>query len=274
MGLIIIGRKVCAAAEHWEQELAMDRKQILIARLDDIGRSLQKAGHALALIGLGSVGNALERLDEYSDLDFFAIVEEGSKQKFIQNLDWLSSVCPVAYHFQNTPDGHKLLFADGVFCEFAVFEAAELRGIPFARGRIIWKQPQVDDSICMPARPSSAAMRDKDWLLGEALTNLYVGLCRFHRGEKLSAAHLIQHYAVDRVVELAELVEKEAPIGRDDFAQDRRFELRFPEVARELPRFMQGYERSCPSARAILDFLEKRFSVNAAMAQAIRDLCA
>lgn len=252
----------------------MDRKQILIARLNDIGRSLESAGHALALIGLGSVGVELERLDEYSDLDFFAIVETGYKPRFIQNLDWLSSVRPIAYHFQNTPDGHKLLFADNVFCEFAVFEAAELRGIPFAHGRVIWKQPQVDDSVCIPARPSAAATRDREWLLGEALTNLYVGLCRYHRGEKLSAAHLIQQYAVDRVVELVELVEKEASTCRDGFASDRRFELRFPVAAHELPSFIQGYERSCPSAKAILEFLEAHFPVNAAMARAIRELCA
>jgi hypothetical protein len=266
MGLITIGRPVHTAA--------VDKKQILVARLNDIGHSLENAGHALALIGLGSVGIELERLDEYSDLDFFAIVEEGYKPRFTQNLDWLSSVCPIAYHFQNTPDGHKLLFSDNVFCEFAVFEAPELRGIPFARGRIIWKQPQVEDSICIPARPSAAARRDREWLIGEALTNLYVGLCRFQRGEKLSAAHLIQHYAVDRVVELVELVEQEAPGRRDEFANDRRFEVRFPEAARELPKFMQGYERSGPSAIAILDFLEKHFAINAAMAQAIRERCA
>ena len=44
----------------------------LLKRLDDIGQSLERSGHALALIGLGSVGVELDRLDSYSDLDFFA----------------------------------------------------------------------------------------------------------------------------------------------------------------------------------------------------------
>jgi hypothetical protein len=39
------------------------------------------------------------------------------------------------------------------------------------------------------------------------LTNLYVGLGRFHRGEKLSALRFIQHHAVDRFLELTEQVE-------------------------------------------------------------------
>jgi hypothetical protein len=47
----------------------------LLYRLDEIGKSLEKSGHALALIGLGSVGLELERLDQYSDLDFFVIVQ-------------------------------------------------------------------------------------------------------------------------------------------------------------------------------------------------------
>ncbi len=252
----------------------MDKKQILIARLNDIGHSLENTGHALALIGLGSVGAELERLDEYSDLDFFAIVEEGYKQRFIRSLDWMSAVSPVAYHFQNTPDGHKLLFTDGVFCEFAVFEARELAGIPFARGRIVWKQPHVGDAICVPVRSCAPATRDRDWLLGEALTNLYVGLCRHHRGEKLSAARLIQHSAVDRVLELAALIESETPANRDGFANDRRFEKRFPQAARQLPGFIQGYTRTPESAQVILSFLEKHFPVNPAIAQAIRDLCA
>lgn len=226
------------------------------------------------MIGLGSVGVETERLDEYSDLDFFAVVEEGHKPRFIQNLDWLSSVCSIAYQFQNTADGHKLLFSDGVFCEFAVFEPAELRGIPFGCGRIVWKQPHVDDSICIPAAPGAPAMRDRDWLLGEALTNLYVGLCRFHRGEKLSAARFVQQHAVDRAVELVKFVEQEAPAGRDAFANDRRFEFRFPDATCELPLFMQGYGRSRESARAILDYLEGHFPINAAMARAIRELCA
>ena len=37
-------------------------------------------------------------------------------------------------------DGHKVLFEDDVFCEFAVFEAHELVNIPFAEGKIIWKE--------------------------------------------------------------------------------------------------------------------------------------
>jgi lincosamide nucleotidyltransferase B/F len=245
----------------------------LLARLDAIGQSLEKSGHALALIGLGSVGVEVERLDEYSDLDFFAIVEEGYKSRYIDNLDWLRSLCPIAYHFRNSADGYKLLFQDDIFCEFAVFEQSELRTIPFAKGRVIWKQPHIEGTIGVPVAASAPARQpDVEFLIGEALTNLYVGLGRFRRGEKLSAARFIQQYAVDRIVALAPLLEKEQGASKDDFSSERRFEQRFPVIAQSLPRFILGYEHSVESALAILAFLEQHFDVNRAIADAIRHL--
>jgi hypothetical protein len=249
------------------------RKQLLLERLDEIGRCLERTGHALALIGLGSAGAERDRMDEYSDLDFFAIVEDGCKQRYLGELDWLDRAQPIAYCFRNTADGYKLLFQDGVFCEFAVFEPAELREVPFCRGRIVWKQAHIEDSIAIPARSAAPPHpRARDWLIGEALTNLYVGLCRHRRGELLSAARCIQGHSVDRVMELAALLYEETPGRADAFANDRRFEQRFPEMAPVLARAVQGYARSPQSAAAVLEFLEQHFDINAAMAGAIREM--
>lgn len=247
----------------------------LLRRLEEIGGSLERSGHTLALIGLGSVGADLDRLDAWSDLDFFAVVEDGHKGRFVDDLGWLEAVSPIAFAFRNTPDGHKVLFADGVFCEMAVFEPAELVGIPYSRGRIVWKQPWVDDALAVPVRPEpTPPVRTVGWLLGEALTNLLVGLGRFRRGEKLSAMRLVQGHAMDRVVELAALAEQEQPGQRDPFNPDRRAELRFPALAMELQRLAQGYDRTPESALAILSFLERHLEVNAPIAAAIRDLAA
>ena len=252
----------------------MSRKDILLSRLGEIGRALERSGHALALIGLGSAGLERERLDEFSDLDFFAIVEDGWKNRFIDSLDWLESIRPVVYRFRNTVDGYKLLFDDGVFCEFAVFERPELASIPFAEGQIVWKQPHVDDSIARPLlRNKPDEVRTVEWLVGEALTNLYVGMCRYRRGEKLSAQRFVQHYCVDRMIELAEKTSVEQDRLRDPFSRERRLEQRDPELARLLPEFIQGYHRTPESALAILVHLENHFDVNASMAAAVRELC-
>ncbi len=249
----------------------MDKSRRLLDRLDAIGHSLDRSGHALALIGLGSVGLELARLDEHSDLDFFAIVEEGCKRGYLDDLSWLSDLCPIAYCFRNTDDGCKLLFADDIFCEFAVFELPELDAISYAPGRIVWKQPHVAATLAIPAHlPEAPPSREVAWLLGEALTNLYVGLERDRRGETLSALRFIQQYAVDRLLELAGQIEPEQPAGKDSFTQERRFEQRFPGVTARLPAFMQGYRRNRESAAAILDFLEEHFAVDPAMSAALR----
>src|SRR5258706_1288994 len=241
----------------------MSDPHALLERLDASGKSVARSGHALALIGLGSVGLELDRLDAYSDLDFFAIVADGYKARYIENLDWLSAVAPVAYHFRNTVDGHKLLFQDGIFCEFAVFERAELAAIPFAAGRVVWKQPGVAETIGTPVKSGMApTTREADFLVNEALTNLYVGLGRLRRGEALSAARFIQGYAVDRLLELAPQLEPEQPAHADAFVLERRCEQRFPNLAQALPGFVQGYKRSRESAAAILSFLEQHAEVN------------
>jgi len=250
------------------------KTQSLLKRLDEIGQSLDRSGHALALIGLGSVGLELDRLDSYSDLDFFAIVEEGYKSAYLDSIDWLSDVHPIAYSFLNTDDGYKVLFEDGIFCEFAVFEPAELEKIPFAPGRIVWRRAEVPDTFGEPATiPSLKQNRGRDWLLGEAVTNIYVGLHREKRGERLSATRFIQGYAVDRLLELVEGIEPANEAYRDPFVNERRFEQRFPALTSQISTWMQGYERNCESALAILAFLEEHFEVNESLARSIRELC-
>jgi lincosamide nucleotidyltransferase B/F len=248
--------------------------QSLLTRLDEIGRSLEQSVHALALLGLGSTGLELDRIDSYSDLDFFAIVEQGYKQAYINSLDWLGNIHPIAYRFRNTEDGYKLLFADGIFCEFAVFELEELMRIPFAPGRIVWKRSDLPDILGQPpSGPTIPSKRDQDWLLGEAVTNIYVGLQRDKRGEKLSAMRFIQSYAVDRLLELVEYIDTPMEVHRDPFVSERRFEQRFPNLVPQLSMWTHGYEHNRESALAILEFLEKHFEVNQAISKEIRDLC-
>lgn len=250
------------------------KHELLLARLDAIGSSLDRSNNALALIALGSCGVELERLDNYSDLDFFAVVESGHKNEYLESLEWLSSICPLSYAYRNTRDGFKILFEDGVFCEFAVFETPELRGIPFAPGRFVWKKSGVPDTLCLP-EPGMYPRTEhsNEWLAGEVLTNLYVGMSRDGRGEKLSAMRAIQVNAVERVLELAMKLEPETSVARDIYAFDRRFERRYPASSRALPEYIQGYARNAESALAILAFLEAHFEVNPAMKREIVDLC-
>jgi hypothetical protein len=244
----------------------------LLQRLDAIGASLATRPDALALIGLGSCGVETHRLDEWSDLDFFVIVQAGAKQAYLRNLDWLEAAHPIAWHFQNTADGHKVLMREGVFCEFAVFEPQELDAVVRTAGRIVWKREGVDEAIAGPGTHNpQPPTTDETWIVGEALSNLLVGLLRWHRGERLCAMRFVQSYALDRVIELDAL--RRRPPAGDMFSIERRLEKRQPALAGLLPTLAPGYERTPEAALAVLQALQDRGAVlDASVTRRIREL--
>lgn len=243
----------------------------LLQRLENIAGALQASGHALALLALGSVGQELQRLDAWSDLDFFVIVEPGHKARYIDSLDWLAAAHPLAWHYRNTADGHKVLMTDGVFCEFAIFEPHELAGIPYAPGRIVWRRDEVDPGLAVPRRQLPApGLPDYNWLVGEVLSCLLVGLSRWRRGERLSATRFVQGHAVDRLIELDQLLAPppaDAAVA-DPFNRERRLEKRQPALAAELPALVPGYDDTPAAALAMLQALRRR---GVAIAPALAD---
>ena len=160
-------------------------KQQLLARLDAIGAALKASGEALALLALGSVGVETDRIDAYSDLDFFAIVKPNRKQRFMDNLDWLAA--PIAYSFRNTEEVTRCFTKMAFSRNSPSSSRANSHAIPFAPGRIVWKADEFDASLTAP-RVRSPYKYALDWVLGEALTNLYVGMGRERRGETAGGA--------------------------------------------------------------------------------------
>jgi hypothetical protein len=252
---------------------AMPDPDLLTGRLEAIGRELARRDGALALLGLGSAGLDGHRLDAWSDLDFFVIVAPDHKWRYIDDLDWLSAVAPLAWSVRNTVDGHKALFEDGVFCEFAVFEPRELPGIPYAPGRVVWHAGGFDTAGLEPApRGAPFGSGDEEFILGELLSNLYVGLSRYARGERLSAFWLVQHHAVDQLLALLALRGESSGGDADGFARDRRFERRFASHRDLIRAVTPGYDDTPAAAERMLDFLAPRVALNPALAAEIRRL--
>lgn len=252
----------------------MAAKEQLLGRLDEIGGSLERRGEALLLLGVGSVGVETERIDEYSDLDFFVIVKPGFKQMYIERLDWLEEVYPLAFSFRNTADGYKILFEDGIYGEFAVFEEEEMEHVAYSEGRIVWMNPTyTKPEIAKGGRRTETQRREGlDFPLNEALTNLYVGLCRYARGEKLSAARFVQSFAVDNILSVLYLLEKEESYFPDVFGEERRMEKRYPSFAERVGDMILGYQRTPESALHVLRYLEEVYPVNSRMSAEIRRL--
>ena len=253
----------------------MPEVEHLLARLDAIAASLERRDSALALLALGSVGRDRHRLDEHSDLDFFAVVRPGAKQEYLEDLGWLEDAHPLGWSFRNTRDGHKALFADGVYCEYAVFEPDEVAEAHHPGGRVGWHREGFDTSLCEPRHaPGPPEDHPMEWLVGEALSNLYVGMCRYLRGERWSAAIFVQSHALHRVADIVVKQSGGAEEGRDPYTVDRRFESRHADADALFARCMRGYERTPESALEILAFLEARCEVGPVIAAEIRRLCA
>jgi len=239
----------------------------LLERLDAIGRVLSTRADAVALLGLGSVGRDLHRLDEHSDLDFFVIVDDDAKERYLESIDWLEQAAPVVYDFRNTVDGRKILFEDDVYAEYAVFTLAEVERAAFMPGRVVWQRTGAPDGLGELGKLPSPSRATPEFHVNEALTNLYVGLHRDARGEVLSGMRLIQVHAVDRLLTYLDLTGGRE--GQDAFAVERGAERR---VELPLERMVQGYARNRESALAILEWLESRADVSPVLAARIRAL--
>lgn len=239
-------------------------------RLNELSKVLQNKSDCLALLALGSCAE-LDRQDEWSDLDFFVIVEDAKQLNYLENLDWLEACAPLAYSFRNTIDGHKIMWDDGVYAEYAVFEMHMLPKIPFTTGLIMFKKEGVELSESSFI-PMPNLHQDIDYAVNEILTNLYVGLSRYHRGEILSAFKLIQVHAIDRVLSMADKLYVSRFENEDAFALDRRVEIRHPELCSLFTLSLLGYSQVLQSAKVLLEYLKSITELNPMMVNEIEKL--
>ncbi|TNF09581.1 MAG: hypothetical protein EP317_00585 [Bacillota bacterium] len=246
------------------------KKQDILNTINLMIQQFKTDEHILCFLGLGSLSNQ-SRLDDYSDLDFFLIVEKGYKKSYLESLFWLD-VKPIAYQFKNTQDGYKVLYEDGVFLEFAVFEEEELRTAEFSPGKILYMKETFDVSLVeKPLKQKNQT--PSDYRVNEILTNLYIGLLRDKRGEKASGHAFIQVYAMNHIYQLLPTLYLEnKEIDRDQYVPERRIEFRVKNQEHLLASMMQGYNHNRESAKAILNFIHKHYDINEALKDAILEL--
>lgn len=241
-----------------------------LQRLDEIAAHLSTRDDTIALLGLGSAGAQRGRLDDHSDLDFLLVVADGATSRYASATEWLPG--PVVWSFAHERHGRKALLADGTFLEYVVLTVPELRRVPFRGARVVWRRadapPGLTESDAPVPRPPFDTV---EFHLGEALAGLFTGLHRDLRGERLSAARLIQGQAVDRVIALLRLSEGEPPY-RDVFDASRRVERTYPPEILPLAAMVPGYRGNAAAARVILGWLSARFRVPAPIGTAIEEM--
>ena len=232
--------------------------------LEILSNAARNSPHAIALIGAGSAGTEIARMDQYSDIDVLLVVEDGFSPGFINDNSWFGRDLPIVFAFRDTDHGNKALLENGVFLEFAIFTQAELaqNGIPGLR--TIWSKSEFSLPELSAQQP---IVREISYYVDQALSNLLVGALRLRRGERLAALAMIERYALTNLL-LAYRV-KHNLIIQDPFSIERRAEQT---LHVDFAALVQGYERLEQSLARNLAFAEENFEVNESMTQAIRDL--
>ncbi|WP_428266838.1 hypothetical protein [Haliangium sp.] len=209
---------------------------------DYTARLLERVQSEPAILGLVAVGSMAERShmpDEWSDHDFWLVVEETEAERYRNEYDWLPTPEEIVLAFRETPEGVKVLYADGHLLEYAVFT---LEGIKVAKVndyRVLLDRAGISvrmDALRSDTRTWVASTDGDDgYLIGQFLTNLVVGVGRYRRGEKLSAHHFVKISALDHFVRLVgRTLTAEHPELRDDLDPRRRFESCYPELGQAL----------------------------------------
>ena len=249
-----------------------------LTRLDRFAHSVAGAPGVVAVLGLGSAGLEHGRFDDHSDIDFFLVVDDGAtKQAYLDDLDWLAGFGgTVTYSFANDPNGRKALLDDGLFLEYAVFTPAQLATLTLAGVRVVWHRAGVDPAaLVAPAAIVTTSGHDTvEFHLNEALTNLFVGLHRHLRGERLTAMRFIQVYAVDRVLALVRLTSATPGAQPDQFDPTRRVERSGPHRALPLDDMVGGHAHNVESAAATLRWLTTAHRPDPVIVAAVEHLLA
>lgn len=231
-------------------ETKLPTSALLLQRLSQISEGLKDIDGVIGIIGLGSIGSDKDRLDKYSDLDFFVIVSPDIQEQMIESPNWLSSAGELDFVFKNSDHGCKALYHDGIYVEYAVFTIEQYRNWKIPGGRVLWAK-DCDElfAITDAGQLMQKSLKAESFYINEALSNVYVGLLRLHRGEKLNATRFIQSFAIDNILELLDK-RRSGKTRQDFFVLDRRIESRISDVEDLLKIFVTGYTSECACCKS------------------------
>lgn len=247
-----------------------------LSRIEAIRQTVAASGRFRALLGCGSTGQEIARMDRWSDLDLFFVVKPECAAATRASLEWLEPAAPIAWRFRFLDDAWKVLYADGVFAEFGIVTEDQLSGIPYAPARLIWAEPGFDAALChsrvaVPQPPP----RDAAGWANEAAALLLIALWRHRRGEILAAWMALHGPVMTAFLELAALTLEKPRAANitasiDPFVPQRRFEFRYPGSSRALARLFGSWEDLPQAARAMCEEINTLQPLDASLEAAIR----
>ena len=184
------------------------------------------------IIGLVLVGSTAEteRVDEWSDHDFFVITESGEQEPLRRDLSWLPNSESIAFWFRETEYGLKVVYNSGDVLEFAIFDCDELQGCMVNHHRLAYGDENVFQAL------STAKDRLPEVVVGDDLADfrhflsvLVIQVGRARRGELLTAGQGIRGTAATALLKvLTRRLPHDQRLDRLDVS--RRFEFAHPEI--------------------------------------------
>lgn len=191
------------------------------------------------LVALGSMAGRGRIPDEWSDHDFWVVVDDGAAERLRTTQDWLPDPERIVLFFRETHHGVKAVYDDGHLLEPAIFEAGELSITRANEYRVLVDKmdlaARMETIAASTAAEASDNQPDDEFLFGQFLTSLLVGTGRWARGERQSGRVFVKQHAVGHLLQLANRhCAPEAPSSVDSLDPDRRLELAFPEFADRL----------------------------------------
>ena len=226
--------------------------------LSFIERLSQSARENTDVLGLVLVGSAAEtfRADEWSDHDFFLIVNPTCGEKFRSDLSWLPSAEEIAFAARETDHGLKVVYKNAHVLEFAVFEDIELELASVNS----WAVPVDKTNITERVRAIQARTNPRPFILetewGLFLATILIAIGRARRGEILIAGQGIRTRAMNHALGFLRFAR--APLVNTSKLEDnldrfRRVEVQYPIESKILSDILQQPVEE--ATRALLDFV-------------------
>ncbi len=188
------------------------------------------------IIGLVLVGSTAqtERVDQWSDHDFFVITESGEQEPLRNDLSWLPNPENIAFWFRETEHGLKVVYASGNVLEFAIFDCAELRECMVNHHRLAYGNEEVEQALSLARdRLPEVVVGDDLGDFRHFLSVLVIQVGRARRGELLTAGQGIRGIATTALLKvLTRRLPHDQRLDRLDVS--RRFEFAHPEIGRAL----------------------------------------
>lgn len=205
-------------------------------RFEALSRGLADAVSAHPqLTGLVLLGSSSEvaaaRRDEWSDHDFFAIIEPGAGAALRPDLSWLPEQERIVLTAREGDVGFAALYDDGHLAEFALAELGELAAAGVGEATVA-----VDDAegslaafvVSAQQRNAAAPLPDPANDVRLVLLKLLIGVGRARRGEVLTAGEFVRTWAVQHLVRAIRGRAGWTAGVRDGLDPVRRFEQEFP----------------------------------------------